>query len=134
MERSRQWESFSCVNVDSVHNDYQRHLLYLWAFPQAETQKLEAWMEQEFHRSVLIFKESDVDGDGIPDLVVGAHGDDDGGHCVLRVRGRHLQPRTIGKLHRVRARITLRVSGFRVHQVRERHDGAHGRLKLVLGL
>ena len=26
-----------------VHNDYQRHLLYLWAFPRHETQKLEVW-------------------------------------------------------------------------------------------
>ena len=27
----------------SVHNDYQRHLLYIWAFPEFETQKMEGW-------------------------------------------------------------------------------------------
>jgi hypothetical protein len=26
-----------------VHNDYKRHLLYLWAFPEFELNKLEAW-------------------------------------------------------------------------------------------
>ena len=28
----RQWESFSCVNVDSVHNDGERHIAYLMTF------------------------------------------------------------------------------------------------------
>jgi non-lysosomal glucosylceramidase len=28
----RQWESYSCVNVDSVHNDGERHLAYLMTF------------------------------------------------------------------------------------------------------
>lgn len=41
--RIRFYESYSCDDVDSVHNDYQRHLLYLWAYPEHETQKLEAW-------------------------------------------------------------------------------------------
>lgn len=41
--RIREYESYSCDDVDSVHNDYQRHLLYLWAYPRFETQKLEAW-------------------------------------------------------------------------------------------
>jgi len=29
--------------VDSVHNDYQRHLLYLWAYPEFELNKMAAW-------------------------------------------------------------------------------------------
>ena len=39
----REYEAWSCDDVDSVHNDYQRHLLYIWAFPEFETQKMEAW-------------------------------------------------------------------------------------------
>jgi hypothetical protein len=27
----------------TVHNDYQRHLLYLWAYPEFEYNKMEAW-------------------------------------------------------------------------------------------
>jgi hypothetical protein len=34
--RLREYEAWSCDDVDSVHNDYQRHLLYLWAFPEFE--------------------------------------------------------------------------------------------------
>lgn len=41
--RLREYEAWSCDDVDSVHNDYQRHLLYLWAFPQFELSKVEAW-------------------------------------------------------------------------------------------
>lgn len=41
--RIREYEAHSCDDVDSVHNDYQRHLLYLWAYPRFEVQKLEAW-------------------------------------------------------------------------------------------
>ncbi len=29
--------------MDSVHNDHQRHLPYLWAFPETERQKMHAW-------------------------------------------------------------------------------------------
>jgi len=41
--RLREWEAWSCIDVDSVHNDYQRHLPYLWAFPEFEKSKMEAW-------------------------------------------------------------------------------------------
>jgi non-lysosomal glucosylceramidase len=41
--RFRQWESFSCVNVDSVHNDGERHLPYLLLWPQILPSKMEAW-------------------------------------------------------------------------------------------
>ena len=41
--RLREYEAWSCDDVDSVHNDYQRHLLYLWAFPEFELNKMEAW-------------------------------------------------------------------------------------------
>ena len=41
--RLREYEAWSCDDVDSVHNDYQRHLLYLWAYPEFELNKMEAW-------------------------------------------------------------------------------------------
>eukprot|EP00698_Gefionella_okellyi_P024626 TRINITY_DN8763_c0_g1_i1.p1 TRINITY_DN8763_c0_g1~~TRINITY_DN8763_c0_g1_i1.p1 ORF type:complete len:1014 (+),score=226.22 TRINITY_DN8763_c0_g1_i1:103-3144(+) len=41
--RWRQWEAYDCPDVDSVHNDYQRHLPYLWLFPRTEMQKMREW-------------------------------------------------------------------------------------------
>lgn len=41
--RWRQWEAPDCPDVDSIHNDYQRHLPYLWLFPENEVQKMEKW-------------------------------------------------------------------------------------------
>jgi non-lysosomal glucosylceramidase len=38
--RLREYEAWSCDDVDSVHNDYQRHLLYLWAYPEFEINKM----------------------------------------------------------------------------------------------
>jgi non-lysosomal glucosylceramidase len=37
--RMREFEAFDCPDVDSVHNDYQRHLPYLWLLPEFELQK-----------------------------------------------------------------------------------------------
>eukprot|EP01087_Luapelamoeba_hula_P006034 TRINITY_DN16187_c0_g1_i1.p1 TRINITY_DN16187_c0_g1~~TRINITY_DN16187_c0_g1_i1.p1 ORF type:complete len:1054 (-),score=97.01 TRINITY_DN16187_c0_g1_i1:147-3308(-) len=36
----RQWEAYDCVDIDSVHNDYQRHMPYMIYFPETEKQKL----------------------------------------------------------------------------------------------
>ena len=41
--RWRQWESFSCVNVDSVHNDGERHIPYSIIFPGGLKSKMQAW-------------------------------------------------------------------------------------------
>mmetsp|Transcript_31906 Transcript_31906/g.67137 ORF Transcript_31906/g.67137 Transcript_31906/m.67137 type:complete len:982 (+) Transcript_31906:283-3228(+) len=41
--RWRQWESFSCVNVDSVHNDGERHVPYLMLWPASLPSKMRAW-------------------------------------------------------------------------------------------
>lgn len=41
--RLRSFEAFDCMDLDSIHNDYQRHLIYLWLFPQFEIQKLRKW-------------------------------------------------------------------------------------------
>ena len=39
----REHEANDCPDLDSVHNDYQRHLPYLWAVPTFETQKSELY-------------------------------------------------------------------------------------------
>lgn len=41
--RMRLFEAFDCMDLDSIHNDYQRHLPYLWLLPQIESQKLRKW-------------------------------------------------------------------------------------------
>ncbi len=42
----RQHECPAAANVDSVHNDYQRHLPALWFHPQSEINKLDKWLSQ----------------------------------------------------------------------------------------
>ena len=37
------WEAYDCVNVDSVHNDGERHIPYISIFPDSTRNKLEAW-------------------------------------------------------------------------------------------
>ena len=39
----RQWEAYDCVNVDSVHNDGERHIPYMTIFPDSTRNKLLAW-------------------------------------------------------------------------------------------
>lgn len=41
--RLREFEAADCMDLDSIHNDYQRHLIYLWTMPQYEIQKLRKW-------------------------------------------------------------------------------------------
>jgi non-lysosomal glucosylceramidase len=41
--RMREFEAFDCADLDSIHNDYQRHLPYLWLMPQFEIEKLRRW-------------------------------------------------------------------------------------------
>ena len=38
----RQWEAYDCADIDSVHNDYQRHMPYILYFPETEKQKIRA--------------------------------------------------------------------------------------------
>lgn len=37
--RLREFEANDCPDVDSIHNDYQRHLPYLWVAPQFEVRE-----------------------------------------------------------------------------------------------
>eukprot|EP01064_Diplonema_japonicum_P033224 TRINITY_DN64_c1_g2_i1.p1 TRINITY_DN64_c1_g2~~TRINITY_DN64_c1_g2_i1.p1 ORF type:complete len:965 (+),score=272.99 TRINITY_DN64_c1_g2_i1:68-2962(+) len=41
--RWRQWEAYDCVNVDSVHNDGERHIPYIMLFPEATKSKIIGW-------------------------------------------------------------------------------------------
>ena len=41
--RMREYEAYDCPDVDSIHNDYQRHLPYLWTMTHFEKSKIEAW-------------------------------------------------------------------------------------------
>ena len=36
----RQWEAYDCVDVDSIHNDYQRHIPYILYYPETEKNKM----------------------------------------------------------------------------------------------
>jgi len=39
----RQWEAFDCPDLDSIHNDGERHLSYLFFWPNSTRNKLAAW-------------------------------------------------------------------------------------------
>jgi hypothetical protein len=41
--RMREFEAYSCDDVDSIHNDHQRSRIYLWAMSEFEKQKLVKW-------------------------------------------------------------------------------------------
>ena len=43
--RMREYEAPDCPDVDSIHNDYQRHLPYFWVMPEFELSKLTKWAE-----------------------------------------------------------------------------------------
>ena len=39
----RQWESYACDDLDSIHNDGERHIPYISFFPNSTRSKLAAW-------------------------------------------------------------------------------------------
>ena len=41
--RMREYEANDCPDMDSIHNDYQRHLPYRWMFPEFEVSKMRKW-------------------------------------------------------------------------------------------
>eukprot|EP00731_Ephydatia_muelleri_P017922 Em0010g1020a len=45
--RWRQWEAYDCVNIDSVHNDGERHIPYITIFPDSELNKIIAWAKYQ---------------------------------------------------------------------------------------
>jgi non-lysosomal glucosylceramidase len=43
--RMREYEAPDCPDIDSIHNDYQRHLPYIWLFPRFELSKIARWAQ-----------------------------------------------------------------------------------------
>lgn len=39
----RQWEAFDCPDLDSIHNDGERHLSYIMMWPNTTRNKMAAW-------------------------------------------------------------------------------------------
>ena len=49
----RQWEAYDCVNVDSVHNDGERHIPYISIFPDSTRNKLLAWGKTQLSNGMI---------------------------------------------------------------------------------
>eukprot|EP00039_Didymoeca_costata_P023556 m.7494 g.7494 ORF g.7494 m.7494 type:complete len:1006 (-) comp3723_c0_seq2:57-3074(-) len=49
----RQWEAYDCVNVDSIHNDGERHIPYITIFPESTKSKLLAWGKTQLNNGML---------------------------------------------------------------------------------
>jgi len=45
--RWRQWEAFDCVNMDSIHNDGERHIPYIMFFPNSTVSKMFGWAKYQ---------------------------------------------------------------------------------------
>ena len=43
----RQFEAFDCTDLDSIHNDGERHIPYLMLWPDAERSKMAAWANNQ---------------------------------------------------------------------------------------
>ena len=52
-KRFRQWEAFDCINVDSVHNDCERHLAYSFYFPESIDSKMYAWAKTQLPNGMI---------------------------------------------------------------------------------
>ncbi|XP_019862650.1 PREDICTED: uncharacterized protein LOC109591341 [Amphimedon queenslandica] len=51
--RWRQWEAYDCVNIDSVHNDGERHIPYIFIFPNSTISKLYAWAKYQASNGMI---------------------------------------------------------------------------------
>lgn len=51
--RWRQWEAPDCVNIDSIHNDYERHIPYMLYFPETEKMKLYVWADFQMENGMF---------------------------------------------------------------------------------
>ncbi len=49
----RQWEAFDCPDLDSIHNDGERHMPYITMFPNSTRSKLAAWAGNQFEDGML---------------------------------------------------------------------------------
>eukprot|EP01064_Diplonema_japonicum_P031942 TRINITY_DN5885_c0_g3_i1.p1 TRINITY_DN5885_c0_g3~~TRINITY_DN5885_c0_g3_i1.p1 ORF type:complete len:905 (+),score=206.99 TRINITY_DN5885_c0_g3_i1:218-2932(+) len=51
--RWRQWEAYDCVNMDSVHNDGERHIPYIMLFPESTKSKIVAWGKVQLKNGMI---------------------------------------------------------------------------------
>ena len=51
--RWRQWEAYDCVNVDSVHNDGERHIPYIMLFPESTKSKMIGWSKTQLANGMI---------------------------------------------------------------------------------
>eukprot|EP00731_Ephydatia_muelleri_P017942 Em0010g1040a len=51
--RWRQWESFDCVDIDSVHNDGERDIPYIMHFTNAVISKVEGWAKSQLSDGMI---------------------------------------------------------------------------------
>ncbi|XP_031550637.1 uncharacterized protein LOC116288065 [Actinia tenebrosa] len=51
--RWRQWETFDCNDVDSVHNDFQRELPYVLFFPGLLENVVRAWAKSQLPNGII---------------------------------------------------------------------------------
>ena len=49
----RQWEAFDCPDLDSIHNDGERHMPYITMFPNSTRSKLAAWAANQGANGML---------------------------------------------------------------------------------
>ncbi|CAH1781975.1 unnamed protein product [Owenia fusiformis] len=51
--RWRQWEANDCTNIDSVHNDGERHIPYIMFFPKSTKNKMYAWAHSQLANGMI---------------------------------------------------------------------------------
>ncbi|KAK6180933.1 hypothetical protein SNE40_008897 [Patella caerulea] len=49
----RQWEAYDCSNMDSVHNDGERHIPYIMFFPGSIRNKMVAWAKSQLSDGMI---------------------------------------------------------------------------------
>ena len=59
----RQWEAFDCPDLDSIHNDGERHVPYISFFPDSTRSKMAAWAGNQQPNGMLAEQIRKVDPD-----------------------------------------------------------------------
>ena len=59
----RQWEAFDCPDIDSIHNDGERHIPYIMFWPNTTRNKLAAWAGNQAANGMLAEQIHNVDPD-----------------------------------------------------------------------
>ena len=59
----RQWEAFDCPDIDSIHNDGERHIPYIMFWPNTTRNKLAVWAGNQGANGMLAEQIHNVDPD-----------------------------------------------------------------------